>query len=375
MTALAEPIPTTEPFVTLHALQAFPPSLLNRDDNNSTKQIIFGGVPRVRVSSAAAKRAIRTGMRQHRINGAEYGLRTSRFPALTATVLTERYGREPDIAAAKTAALFRKLNLKATDKGDTAVLVFGRESLPQVLAETIHQSWDDIGDNVPDSVAITAAAALDPGTAVDVALFGRMLAEIPHGGRVDGAVSVSHAFSVDAAAIEPDFWTAVDDAAPAGEPVSGNLGESMVSAPILYRSASLDRRQLRTNLTAAANPDTVETLAAQAEHSFVEWFVRAVPSAKQRSSVAATLPALVVATLAPQVLSAAAAFATPIAGTDILSAATTALLSTLERAHTVIGAGEHVILSCDPAIDAQLAAHTTTITRSIADFTQLIAQR
>lgn len=149
----------------------------------------------------------------------------------------------------------------------------------------------------------------------------------------------------------------------------------MVSAPILYRSASLDRRQLRTNLTAAGNSDTVETLAAQAEHSFVEWFIRAVPSAKQRSSVAATLPALVVATLAPQVLSAAAAFATPVAGTDILSTATTALLSTLERAHTVIGAGEHVILSCDPTIDAQLATHTSTVTSSIADFTQLIAQR
>jgi hypothetical protein len=29
--------------VTLHALQAFPPSLLNRDDNNAIKQITFGG--------------------------------------------------------------------------------------------------------------------------------------------------------------------------------------------------------------------------------------------------------------------------------------------------------------------------------------------
>ncbi|KAA1248580.1 type I-E CRISPR-associated protein Cas7/Cse4/CasC [Mycobacterium simiae] len=361
------------PFVTLHALQAFPPSLLNRDDSNATKQITFGGSTRVRVSSAASKRAIRVGMRQHRIDGAEYGLRTSRFPSLTAAVLTGQFGRPADVAAAKTAALFRKLNLKATDEGDTAVMVFGREALPHMLATLIDTGWDEIGDDIAPQTIAAALAALDPGPAIDVALFGRMLAEIPIGGRVDGAAGVSHSFSVGVAAIEPDFWTAVDDAAGDGEPVSGNLGDSMVSAPILYRNASLDRRQLRANLAAAGDPDTVERLAGQAEASFVEWFIRAVPTAKQRSSVAATLPAVVVATLAPQVLSAATAFATPIAGPDVLGSATNALLASLDRCHHLIGAGEDIVLAGDPAVDTVLAGRDAVT--SIAEFVEQVAAR
>ncbi|MEB3023398.1 MULTISPECIES: type I-E CRISPR-associated protein Cas7/Cse4/CasC [Mycolicibacter] len=358
------------PFVTLHALQAFPPSLLNRDDSNAAKQIVVGGTPRVRVSSASGKRAIRTAMRAHRIDGAEYGLRTNRFPALTAEVLTDSYGRAADVAAAKTAAVFRKLNLKATDKGDTAVLIFGNESLPQTMAAVINQAWDEIGDDAPADTIAAAAAALDGGRAVDLALFGRMLAEIPTG-RIDGAVGVAHSFSVDAAAIEPDFWTAIDDAAPAGEPVSSNLGEAMVSAPILYRSASLDRRQLRRNLAGAS--EDADALARAAEQSFIEWFIRAVPSAKQRASVAATLPSVVAATLSTQVLSAANAFTTPITGPDVLGAATSALLSTLDRGTDVIGEGENVILAIDPAADHLVNGHTSAST--IAEFTATISAR
>jgi CRISPR system Cascade subunit CasC len=43
----------------LHILQSFPVSCLNRDDLNSPKTAIFGGVQRARVSSQAWKRAIR----------------------------------------------------------------------------------------------------------------------------------------------------------------------------------------------------------------------------------------------------------------------------------------------------------------------------
>ncbi len=360
----------TAPFVTLHALQAFPPSLLNRDDTNTTKQIVFGGTPRVRVSSASGKRAIRSAMREHRIDGGEYGLRTNRFPALTAAVLAEQYGRPADAAAAKAAAIFRKLNLKATDKGDTAVMIFGHEEFPQTLAALINQAWDQIGDDAPADTITAALGALDPGRAVDIALFGRMLAEIP-AGRIDGAAGVAHSFSVDAAAIEPDFWTAIDDAAPVGESASSNLGETMVSAPILYRSASLDRRQLRRNL-ATTGADTDE-LARTVEQSFVEWFIRAVPSAKQRTSVAATLPSVVAATLSTQVLSAAAAFTTPIPGPDVLGAATTALLATLDRCTDMIGGGEHVILAVDPAIDPHVGGRTSA--SSIAEFTATVAAR
>ena len=43
----------------LHIIQSFPVACLNRDDLNSPKTAIFGGVQRARVSSQSWKRAIR----------------------------------------------------------------------------------------------------------------------------------------------------------------------------------------------------------------------------------------------------------------------------------------------------------------------------
>ena len=43
----------------LHVIQSVPVACLNRDDLNSPKTAIFGGVQRARVSSQSWKRAIR----------------------------------------------------------------------------------------------------------------------------------------------------------------------------------------------------------------------------------------------------------------------------------------------------------------------------
>ena len=396
MTTTTTTATATAPFITLHALQAFPPSLLNRDDANAAKQIVYGDTTRIRVSAQCARRAIRTAMRTHRIEGADYALRTSRFPALTAQVLNTDHNRPLDIATAKTAAVFRALKFKATDKGNTAAMIFASEDFPARLAGLVDEHWDTIGDTpaaaenlddptpseqqtggggedqsakkstVPQELVAEASAALDVGRAIDLALFGRMLAEKPSGGRIDGAAGIAHAISVDAAAIEPDWWSAVDDAAPADEPAASNLGMSMVSAPVLYRQASLDRRALRRNLDAAGTQ--ADALAAAGEASFIEWFIRAVPTAKQRSSVAATLPSLVVASSGDQVLSAAHAFTAPVTGTDVIGSASAKLLATLDRAaHALAGALTHHVLCTDPALDTHLGArpHTTSITEFI----------
>jgi CRISPR system Cascade subunit CasC len=46
-------------FVQLHFLMVYPPSNPNRDDQGQPKQAEFGGVPRLRISSQAIKRAAR----------------------------------------------------------------------------------------------------------------------------------------------------------------------------------------------------------------------------------------------------------------------------------------------------------------------------
>jgi CRISPR system Cascade subunit CasC len=359
---------THAPFVTLHALQAFPPSLLNRDDNNAVKQIVYGGTTRVRVSSGASKRAIRVAMREAAVTDGQYGLRTTRFPALTAEILANHYGRPADEAAAKTATVFAELKLKTNKAGNTSAPIFASPEFPTATAAAIAANWDRIGRDVPADVTAAARVALDVHSTVDLALFGRMLAEIP-GTRVDGAAGVSHSFSVDPASIEPDFWSMVDDAAGYGDVASSNLGESSLTAPVLYRSAFLDRRQLRLNLSAAP---AAEDLASESERAFVEWFVRAVPKAKQRSSVAATLPSLVVATCGSQVLSGAAAFSSPINGTSVLASASKALLACLTRADEVIAGQSHVVLSTDPVLDdVILGPHHT----GLVDFIDAIAAR
>ncbi|MDD3599930.1 MAG: type I-E CRISPR-associated protein Cas7/Cse4/CasC, partial [Firmicutes bacterium] len=45
--------------IELHILQNFAPSCLNRDDTNSPKDCVFGGVQRARISSQCLKRSIR----------------------------------------------------------------------------------------------------------------------------------------------------------------------------------------------------------------------------------------------------------------------------------------------------------------------------
>ena len=65
-------------FIQLHALTVYAPSNLNRDDSGRPKTAKFGGVERLRISSQALKRALRTSPAfQKRLNG-HLGERTAR---------------------------------------------------------------------------------------------------------------------------------------------------------------------------------------------------------------------------------------------------------------------------------------------------------
>ncbi|MFZ2529770.1 MAG: type I-E CRISPR-associated protein Cas7/Cse4/CasC [Rhodococcus sp. (in: high G+C Gram-positive bacteria)] len=351
---------TLSPFLALHVLQAVPSSLLNRDDVGAIKKITFGGVPRVRVSSQSWKRAIRTGIRTTAIDGGSFGLRTTRFPKLTADVLSTDHTLDPHRAAALTAAVFTGLGLKANEKtGNTAVAVFASEHLPRRVAAAIAEHDTDFtfdeknGVVVPPAVLAAARAALDVDATVDLALFGRMLAEIP-AGNVDGAVSVAHAFSVDPLALEADFFTTVDDAADVGEPTSVMLDTVDLAAPTLYRYVELDRRQLRTNLAAAStDPNIIENLALAAEAAFVEWTIRSLPSAKKRSSAAHTLPILVLADTGTAVYSLADAFSPAIRGHHVALDAATRLLRHSAAARTFTH-GATTALAINPTIGDSL---------------------
>ncbi|MCT7372659.1 type I-E CRISPR-associated protein Cas7/Cse4/CasC [Mycolicibacterium llatzerense] len=366
--------------INLHALHAVPPSLLNRDNLNAQKTVTQGGVVRVRVSSACWKRAMRTWVREQAIAGGAFAARSNRWPAAVAEALVTSHGVERDVATTKAGAVFKALGFKVNERGATAAQIFAHQDLAVRVAEAIAGHLDAIGEEVggdgkvklvvPDEVVAAGRAALSVSNAVDLALFGRMLAEQPVGGEVTGAVSVDHASSVDPAAIVEDFFTAVDDLTPEGEAVSGNLGVSDLSSPVFYRTASIDVDQLRRNLSGAADPDA---LTAAAVAVLIEAFAVSVPSAKQRSSNVGTRPSLVVATTGPARLTAHNAFTAPIRGENVVADATAALFAVLEAQNRFGAPQPPVVLAGDPAAEGAIPAGVATV-GSLRELTEAVTR-
>src|SRR5690606_13066978 len=89
-------------------------------------------------------------------------------------------------------------------------------------------------------------ALLHKQTAVDIAMFGRMLAsKTEHNG--EAAVQVAHAIGGHASAIEDDYFTAVDDLN-SDDSGAGHIGESGFAAAIFYQYLCIDRDLLKRTL-------------------------------------------------------------------------------------------------------------------------------
>ncbi|QDY76804.1 type I-E CRISPR-associated protein Cas7/Cse4/CasC [Streptomyces qinzhouensis] len=168
--------------------------------------------------------------------------------------------------------------------------------------------------------------AIAPRDAIDIALYGRFLAEIADSPNVDGAVQSSHAFTVHEAEQVDDFYAAADDAKldrkrnaldfleAADDAGAGMTGYQSLISGTFYRHAVLDRRQLTTNLRAAgmSEGEAAETALA-AEKEFVNAFVEAFPEAKKNSTASTgSLPALVLAFEGDRPYNYAAAFQLPV---------------------------------------------------------------
>ncbi|KMV19599.1 hypothetical protein ACT17_05990 [Mycolicibacterium conceptionense] len=397
--------------INLHAIQAVPASLLNRDDTNSAKTITFGGVARTRVSSQSFKRAIRNLMREEAVAGGAFSFRSNRWPARIVDVLVSDHDLAFERAQALTASAFASAGFELNeDKGITKVSIFARENLAEQVAAAIAAHEDEFVEKTvakaakkpargkartaeetpsdepeeelkliaPEAVVKAFHTALSVDDAVDLAAFGRMLATKEKLDlRVDGAVAVDHAMSVEAAAVVDDFYTAVDDLSVGEEAASNNLGVVDLTAPVFYRTLAIDVDQLRSNLASAADPDA---LTATAIRSIIGAFVRAVPSAKKNSTNVGTLPSLIVGTVGTKRLTAHNAFTVPITGDTVIADATDALLRTLQTQRRLTAAQKTVLLSGDPTADAALDsaadaidAINATVAADLDEFTAEVA--
>lgn len=283
-------------FIDVHVLQTVPPSNINRDDTGSPKTAYYGGVRRARVSSQAWKRATRKAFDQV-LDADQLGVRTKRVVDLVAERVREL---APDVdqgaAAAATTSVFKAagIELKKPTRGKDAeqeseqpgyLLFLSRHQVDQ-LAQLALQAHRD-GSSVDRK---DAKAAADSRHSVDVALFGRMVAEATDM-NVDAAAQVAHAISVHAVDNEFDYFTAVDDRAPEDNAGAGMIGTVEFNSSTLYRYATVDVDELRRNLTGTVGEQDVTEAAVRA---FVHAFVTSMPTGKQNTFAHRTLPDAVV---------------------------------------------------------------------------------
>lgn len=291
---------TSVRFLDIHVLQSVPPSNLNRDDAGSPKQALYGGSRRARVSSQAWKRATRRAFAEH-MPAEQLSTRTKRIASLMAEHLVQEAGVTRPDADRLVAALLTPLGIKAAKKGkradaganDTAYLLFAGRQQVADLAGLVADRASELAAASDDELA----AAVDPlkpqvleilghGHPMDVALFGRMVADVGML-RVDAACQVAHALSTHAVDIEFDYFTAVDDENEAGETGAGMIGTVEFNSATLYRFATVGLRQLQENL----DGDTERTL--EAVRLFTRGFVLSMPTGHQNTFGNRTVPSLV----------------------------------------------------------------------------------
>ncbi len=280
-------------FLEFHLIQNFAPSNLNRDDTGAPKDALFGGHRRARVSSQCFKRAIRDVARNQSLLPEKFmGVRTMRLKKLMQDKLPHRPAEE---ASDKIEAALAAAGLKLKDGGKTEYLLFLGEREVSAFAALVDQHWDALGSaekkskkdaksSLPKEVIDQAKSILDGGKAVDVALFGRMLADLPSVNK-DAACQVAHAISTHKVTREFDYFTAVDDV-PASDDSAGAdmIGQIEFNSATLYRYAALDVNKLMSNLQGD------QALALSAVEAFTQAVVRAIPSGKQNTFAAHNLP-------------------------------------------------------------------------------------
>src|SRR5262249_33379271 len=138
----------------------------------------------------------------------------------------------------------------------------------------------------PKAIRAEMLRRLDGGRAADLALFGRMIANLPER-NVEAACQVAHAISTNKMEMEFDFYTAVDDLKPEDTAAAHMLGTVEFHSACFYRYANVDTTQLLTNLGRDAD------LARGTLQAFLRASVAAIPTGKQNSMAAHNPPSLV----------------------------------------------------------------------------------
>lgn len=282
-------------FLDTHAIQTVPPANINRDDTGSPKTAQYGGVTRARVSSQSWKRAIRKYFNE---NGdvENVGIRSLEIVRYVANKIVEK---DNSISIDDAMAMAEKTvnAAKISTKDQKAKALF---FLSDKQADKLAQASIDEISNKKELEAI-----LNKDISIDIALFGRMVADNTILNE-DASSQVAHAISTHAIQSEFDFFTAVDDLAPEDNAGAGMLGTVEYNSSTLYRYANIALHDFNRQLS-----DKEEVI--NASKLFVKSFVESMPTGKINTFANQTLPqAIVVSLRSDRPVSMVSAFEKPI---------------------------------------------------------------
>lgn len=266
-------------FLQFHILTSYGPSNPNRDDQGRPKQAMVGGAPRLRLSSQSVKRALRESTFFALDLADHQGTRTKRlFEKLKSALLArELPPAAVQKAAEEVAAIFGKLDAPKKDAPE--------ERVATTLAFISPAEWASAeelavkaagGEALPKDKDLKKLVLRKADGALDIAMFGRMLADDPDFNR-DAAVQVAHAITTHAAQAEEDWYSAVDDLNKAEDTGAGHLGESGFGLGIYYQYVCVNVDLLVENLGGDRE------LAAKGLEALARALATSTPKGKQNS--------------------------------------------------------------------------------------------
>lgn len=339
-------------FLQLHFLTIYPLSNPNRDDLGRPKTAVYGGAPRLRISSQALKRAARESEVIKADLEGHLGDRTQRIGEVVRADLAGGPASDDQVAeiATKVADVFGKLDAEAEKKGAiwTRQLAFISPDERSAAIELARKAL--AGEALPELKELKKRVLRTADGAADVAMFGRMLADDPDFNR-EAAVQVSHALTTHRALVEDDYYTAVDDLkTPAEDAGAGFVGEAGFGSGVFYTYACVNIGLLVDNLAGD------RALAGRAAGALAEAMATATPSGKRNSFAHQTRASYIRAEKGDaQPRSLAGAFFKPVDGEDLMAASIAALETLVGHLDAAYGA------CCEASTIMNVGAGTGTL--------------
>ncbi|WP_044566095.1 type I-E CRISPR-associated protein Cas7/Cse4/CasC [Anaerococcus provencensis] len=306
-------------FLDVHAIQTLPPSNINRDDTGSPKTCQYGGVKRSRVSSQSWKRAMRTYFYEQS-EQENVGVRTKDIVQFVANKIIEIDSSKTDEAFDLAEKIINAAGVKTKDGKAKALFFLGDSQARQLAKAAI--------DNNNDKKYLKEILKDNP--AIDIALFGRMVADDPSLNE-DASSQVAHAISTHSVDTEFDFFTAVDDLAPEENAGAGMLGTVEFNSSTLYRYANVAIHELYKQLE---NEEAVINTAKL----FVKSFANSLPTGKVNTFANQTLPQFVMVSIRDdRPVNLVSAFEDPIKSNDgYVEKSTRALVNEYQKVQKIV---------------------------------------